>query len=305
MSYRAIQSSVPYSERLAGLSDGAERLWWHVLAVSDAWGRLPGSLPKLRALAIPLMKISDARLRRLLREIVDAGLVFIYTCERGDAVIQVERFEENQPKNVTRFRANGSKYGPPANGRSASSSFPGDSSSLPRGIPESPGESRRTPGLDKRREELALMVGSSSSKDLSLSERSLPTLPDEALSSEPERLKEERAAVARIYEHWRTTRRKSNPRYEKLSEARRQKITTRLREFSEPELIRALDAVESDPWEERSRHDDITTLFKNHEAVDRWLELAADTPDARRTRDVTDALEREKEASQRWTSPRT
>ena len=80
--------------------------------------------------------------------------------------------------------------------------------------------------------------------------------------------------VRTVYDHWRSVRDKSDPRYERISDERRKKVQARLREFSVNELCRALDAVAHDDWPERARHDDLTVLFKNRESVDRWLELA-------------------------------
>ncbi len=82
------------------------------------------------------------------------------------------------------------------------------------------------------------------------------------------------ADVQAVYDHWRTARGKSDRRYEKLSDGRRAKIKARLREFPAAELIRAINAVALDPWEDRPRHDDLTVLFRSREQVERFLELA-------------------------------
>lgn len=81
--------------------------------------------------------------------------------------------------------------------------------------------------------------------------------------------------VRRVYDHWRRVRRKKDARYNRISPARRQKIMSRLQEFSETDLIKALDAVALDDWEGRNRADDITQIFRSHETVDRFLDLAA------------------------------
>lgn len=83
--------------------------------------------------------------------------------------------------------------------------------------------------------------------------------------------------VQRIYDHWRTARDKTRSSYDQISASRRQKIVSRLREFSEHELIAAIDAVASDPWPDRSRHDDLTVIFRSREQVDRFLEMAQNT----------------------------
>jgi hypothetical protein len=83
----------------------------------------------------------------------------------------------------------------------------------------------------------------------------------------------ESAAVKRIYEHWRKARGKSRASYEKISPARRQKIQARLKEFSEDELIAAIDAVARDPWPDRAIHDDLTVIFRGREHVERFLDI--------------------------------
>ncbi len=86
------------------------------------------------------------------------------------------------------------------------------------------------------------------------------------------------ADVQTVYDHWRAARGKSNRRYDKLSDGRRAKIKSRLREFSAAELMRAIDAVALDPWEDRPRYDDLTVLFRSHEQVERFLGFAETSP---------------------------
>jgi hypothetical protein len=85
-------------------------------------------------------------------------------------------------------------------------------------------------------------------------------------------------AVREIYDHWRTARRKTDRRFAKISEGRRRKIQSRLREFSAVELMRAIDCVALDPWEERPRHDDLTVIFRSQEQVDRFLSFWKEKP---------------------------
>lgn len=84
---------------------------------------------------------------------------------------------------------------------------------------------------------------------------------------------EQERALKDVYDHWRHVRGKTDRRYDRISPQRRQKIKTRLQEFTADELKQALSNVALDTWAERSKHDDITTLFKSHETVDRWLEM--------------------------------
>lgn len=80
-------------------------------------------------------------------------------------------------------------------------------------------------------------------------------------------------ATKEVYDHWRHARGKTDRRYDRLSPQRRQKIRSRLSEFTVDELKQALDNVAFDQWSERVKHDDVATLFKNRESVDRWLDM--------------------------------
>lgn len=79
----------------------------------------------------------------------------------------------------------------------------------------------------------------------------------------------------RIFDHWKSTRSKSGSR---LTDNRRRKINTRLATFSEDDLVRAIDGVAFDPWEERSLQDDLTIIFRSDEQVEKFLALAANPP---------------------------
>jgi hypothetical protein len=80
-------------------------------------------------------------------------------------------------------------------------------------------------------------------------------------------------AVREIFEHWQTARHHEGS---KLSDGRRRKIEARLKEFSQADLLRAIDAVALDPWEERRRNDDLTQIFRSTESVDRFLAFDQD-----------------------------
>lgn len=88
--------------------------------------------------------------------------------------------------------------------------------------------------------------------------------------------------IDEVYDHWRTERGKTRSNYNQVSEGRRKKILARLREFSAEDLKRAIDGVGCDPWPERSKHDDITIIFRSREQVDKFLDLADEGP-ARRS----------------------
>lgn len=82
----------------------------------------------------------------------------------------------------------------------------------------------------------------------------------------------------RIYDYWRQARRKLRATYLTPSPARLKKIRTRLLEFTEVDLLRAIDGVAYDPWPDRHLHDDLTIIFRSHEQVEKFLELEARRP---------------------------
>lgn len=98
------------------------------------------------------------------------------------------------------------------------------------------------------------------------------TTPEPSLEQPPEETSTA-GAIERVYDHWRSARGKTRATYDRMSPTRRQKIATRLREFSEADLIAAIDAVAADPWHERHLHDDLTVIFRSHEQVERFLEM--------------------------------
>lgn len=80
-------------------------------------------------------------------------------------------------------------------------------------------------------------------------------------------------AVAAVYDHWRTARSRTASRYDTISPSRQTVIEARLREFSVAELRTAIDGVAHDPWPDRKRHDDLPTIFRGREQVDRFIDL--------------------------------
>lgn len=101
--------------------------------------------------------------------------------------------------------------------------------------------------------------------------------------------KERKSDVELVYAHWRAVLGKSDPRYNRISPGRRQKITARLREFSAEDLCRAIDGVALDDWPDRSRYDDLTIIFRDTEHVDRFLGYADSPPAAKKGRGLTAA----------------
>lgn len=252
MSWRAIQDSVAASESLSRVSHGAERLYWRILAATDSHGRLSGGVAKVRAQCLPLVKARDGEIAHWLDELEEVGRILRYTAQ-GRECIQVSEFEQNQPTEFLRKRGQSRFPAPPKK-----SAFAGDSRTRPE---------KAVAEEKERRRELNVPNGTSSA--------SVPT-GDASPCSPSNNGAVDRDAVQTVYDHWRTALSKSDKRYAAISPARRQKITTRLREFEAAELCRAIDAVAADDWPERHRHDDLTVIFRNREKVDYWLERATD-----------------------------
>lgn len=103
MAYRAIVDTVGHSESLARVSHLAERLYWRLVAHSDAHGRIPGSPFKTRAMCFPLLNVSHEEVGYALAELEEVERIWVYEVE-GKAAIQIVAFEENQPKEFIRRR---------------------------------------------------------------------------------------------------------------------------------------------------------------------------------------------------------
>ncbi len=100
MSWRAIQDSVATSESLAALNDFEERLFWRLVAKSDAWGRLPGSPRKIKALCAPLVaRATETRITEALDGLENHGRLTRYEVE-GRPYCQLVDFDENQPRDA-------------------------------------------------------------------------------------------------------------------------------------------------------------------------------------------------------------
>lgn len=103
MGWRAIQDNVDESESLAELTDFAERLYWRLVAKSDPWGRLPGSIAKIRARCVPLLETPPARIHDALNELEHVNRIARYETA-GVSVVQIVDFDENQPTDLLRKR---------------------------------------------------------------------------------------------------------------------------------------------------------------------------------------------------------
>lgn len=103
MAYRAIVDTVGHSESLSKVSDLAERLYWRLLAHSDAHGRVPGSPSKTRAMCFPLLDVTHEDVGEALGELEEVERIWMYEVD-GVKTIQIVAFDDNQPKEFLRRR---------------------------------------------------------------------------------------------------------------------------------------------------------------------------------------------------------
>lgn len=191
--WRAIKSQACESRTLAALSAEAERLFWRILARTDSWGRMRGEVELIRGNCLALLA-DTANAAEWLQELEDVGLIERYP-DADRVILSVVNFDAHQPGALIRRR--GESVYPSRNGSNSGTST--------GALPE-----RSWLEESKRREE------------------------DQTTSvPESEKLRiDELDPVQEVYDHWREARRKTHARYDRISDARRKKIASRLREFT-------------------------------------------------------------------------
>ena len=93
----------------------------------------------------------------------------------------------------------------------------------------------------------------------------------ERVSKETPKKPGDEEQIQAIFDHWRE--RRSKPKAH-LTDGRRTKIRARRAEFSDEALRLAIDGVAFDEWPDRTKHDDLTIIFRNTEQVERFLAMA-------------------------------
>lgn len=107
MPNRIIKESICTSEDIAGLSMGAEILFYHLIVKADDFGVYFGNEQIIKNTCFPL-KSSEIKLKQVeswLNELVKAGLLFAYVAEDGKKYIQFTKWAKHQ-----QIRAKKSKY---------------------------------------------------------------------------------------------------------------------------------------------------------------------------------------------------
>ena len=104
---RIIKESICTSEDIAGLSMGAEILFYHLIVKVDDFGVYFGNEQIIKNTCFPL-KSSEIKLKQVeswLNELIKAGLIFAYVAEDGKKYIQFVKWAKHQ-----QIRAKKSKY---------------------------------------------------------------------------------------------------------------------------------------------------------------------------------------------------
>ena len=107
MPNRIIKESICTSEDIAGLSMGAEILFYHLMVKADDFGVYFGNEQIIKNTCFPL-KSSEIKLKQVaswLNELINAGLIFAYVAEDGKKYIQFVKWAKHQ-----QIRAKKSKY---------------------------------------------------------------------------------------------------------------------------------------------------------------------------------------------------
>ena len=107
MPNRIIKESICTSEDIAGLSMGAEILFYHLMVKADDFGVYFGNEQIIKNTCFPL-KSSEIKLKQVeswLNELIKAGLIFAYVAEDGKKYIQFVKWSKHQ-----QIRAKKSKY---------------------------------------------------------------------------------------------------------------------------------------------------------------------------------------------------
>ena len=106
---RIIKESICTSEDIAGLSMGAEILFYHLIVKVHDFGVYFGNEQIIKNTCFPL-KSSEIKLKQVaswLNELIKAGLIFAYVAEDGKKYIQFVKWAKHQ-----QIRAKKSKYPP-------------------------------------------------------------------------------------------------------------------------------------------------------------------------------------------------
>lgn len=106
MPNRIIKESICTSEEIAGLSMGAEILFYHLIVKVDDFGVYFGNPQIIKSTCFPL-KSNDIKLNHVqswLDELVNAGILYAYIAEDGKKYIQFVKWAKHQQIRAKRSR---------------------------------------------------------------------------------------------------------------------------------------------------------------------------------------------------------
>lgn len=256
---RTVKPSFNEDEKVARLSGFAMVLWvgmWQ--QADDRTGVCPGTPRWLNRKVFPLRDFGDSTVTGMMFELEREELVKFFVCRR-QLYAQSVNFLKHQ--SISKPQVN--KYPDPASDQvlwvslsrglelvqEYSGNVPGvfreDSGSVPGGSPEDSGREREEEE-EEEREETDDCPSPSPAGDLSLNE-----------------------SVRRIFDHYMALWPKRG-RYS-LTDDRRKKIKSRLAEFTEEEIKRALSNTRLDTWPERKDNCDIELFLRSQAKVEHWL----------------------------------
>jgi hypothetical protein len=102
MPNRIIRESICSSPTLAGLSDGAERLFYRLLTRTDDFGAFKADAEIVRGECMPLVGKSAAEVGKLIAELEAAGLVSLYSIKDRTFGEFVTWSDHNKPRSKSR-----------------------------------------------------------------------------------------------------------------------------------------------------------------------------------------------------------
>ncbi len=92
---RMIDKKISVSEQVANLPRDGQCMFTWLIVHADDLGLLPGSPRTLKAMAVPMWKISDKKIEELVASMVHEGLLALVEID-GQQYYQIPKFSEHQ-----------------------------------------------------------------------------------------------------------------------------------------------------------------------------------------------------------------
>jgi len=106
MPNRIIKESICTSEEINSLSTEAENLFYRLMVRADDFGCYYGNVKIIKNTCYPLKSddIKDNHLVSWLNELINVGLVFLYTANDGKQYLKITKWEKHQQKRAKRSK---------------------------------------------------------------------------------------------------------------------------------------------------------------------------------------------------------